>query len=59
MNKNHPKVSQICIFGIFSKGLDLESLGKNPKDADLGYFRVIFIHILKMVYCVNSLELPQ
>ena len=37
--------------------LVLESPGKNRMAADLG--RVIFFLILKMVYCVYSLELPR
>ena len=32
--------------------LVLESLGKNPRAADLGYFRVFFLFVLKKVYCV-------
>ena len=39
--------------------LDLESLGKNPIAADLGYLRVIFCIILKMVYCLFSSESPR
>ena len=38
-------------------------LEKNPIAADLGKFRLIFfflcVFILKMVYCVYSLELPR
>ena len=37
-----------------------KSLGKNPLAADMGLFSVIFFFfILKMVYCVFSLESPQ
>ena len=32
---------------------------KNLKAADLGLFRVVFYFILKMVYCVYSLESHQ
>ena len=39
--------------------LVIESLGKNPKAADLRKFRSIFLFILKMVYCVFSLESPR
>ena len=39
--------------------LILESLGKKPIAADFGYFRVFFLFILKMVYCVHSLESPR
>ena len=39
--------------------LVLESLGKNRLVADLGLFSVIFFFILKMVYCMYSLESPQ
>ena len=39
--------------------LVLESLRKNFLAADLGQITVIFFFILKMVYCVFSLELPQ
>ena len=34
----------------------IESLGKNPIAAELGQLMVIFHFILKMVYCVYSLE---
>ena len=34
----------------------LESLRKYPFAADLGHFRVIVLFILKMVYCMYSLE---
>ena len=37
----------------------LSPLEKNPIAADLGQFRVIFFFILKMVYCVYSLESPR
>ena len=36
--------------------LIFESLGKNPKAADLGLFKLSFFYILKMVYCVYSLD---
>ena len=39
--------------------LVLESLGKNPLAADLGWFSVIFFFILKTVNCVYSLESPH
>ena len=42
-----------------SSELVLESLGKNPIAADLGKIRVTFFFILKMVYCVYSLESPR
>ena len=47
--------------GLFTMAVSkfvLESLGNNSKAADLGYFKIIFFLILKMVYCVYSLELP-
>ena len=37
----------------------LEFLGKEPIAVDLGKFRVIFIFILEMVYCMYSLESPR
>ena len=39
--------------------LVLESLGKNPIATDYEQFKVIFHVILKLVYCVYSLESPQ
>ena len=37
----------------------LESRGKNPIAADLEHFNMFFFYILKMVYCVYSLESPR
>ena len=37
----------------------LSSLEKKPMAADFGKFRMIFFIILKMVYCMYSLELLQ
>ena len=45
------------VFGFFK--LVFESLGKNPIAADLGQSRVILFFIMKMVYCVCSLESPR
>ena len=65
INKNYYNVNAYCTVGLSGSNTDglfttaiLNSF-LSPMAADLGKFRVIFVFILKMVYCVYSLESPQ